>query len=165
MAEAGVSPTQGKAKPKKEAGKTANLGFTSSDEPITIHAGTLEVDYKKNRIFYKGGVEAVQGNITILSDTLTAEYAEGFKQLKEAIAEGHVRIKQAERVASSGKAVFDQTRGAVVMTENPIVRQGSSEVSGEKITFFLDEERTVVEGGDTRVKAIIHPDELKGSSP
>jgi lipopolysaccharide export system protein LptA len=163
--EAGVSPVEKKPKQGKEAGMAGGFGFTSSNEPITIRAATLEVDYRKNRILYKGGVEAVQGNTTIQSDTLTAEYLDGFKQLKEAIAEGHVRIKQAERVASSGKAVFDQTRGSVVMTGNPIVRQGASEVSGERITFYLEDERTVVEGGNQRVKAIIHPEELKGTSP
>jgi lipopolysaccharide export system protein LptA len=163
-----VRERDGKTKQNRGAGgepkKAGKFNLSSSKEPITIHADTLEVDYKRSRILYKGSVVATQGNTTLQSDTLTANYLDGFKDLKEAIAQGHVRITEGERVATSGKAVFSQIKESVVMTENPTVRQGGSEVTGSKITLYVEEERTVVEGGSQRVKAIIHPEQLKGSS-
>jgi lipopolysaccharide export system protein LptA len=143
----------------RPAKKASPFGLTSSGQPITIQADALEVDYKRNQIVYKGDVVAVQGDTTIRSDSLVAYYQEGFKVLKEVVASGRVKITQGERVATSGKAIFSQEKQSVVMTENPVIRQEGNEVTGARITLYLDEERTIVEGGEQRVKAVLHPDQ------
>jgi lipopolysaccharide export system protein LptA len=66
-------------------------------------------------------------------------------------------------VARAGKAVFYQNEGKVVLTENPFLQQGQDSVEGQRIIMFLNENRSIVEGGEKkRVKATIFPKEEKG---
>src|SRR5205807_176813 len=55
------------------------------------------------------------------------------------------------------KAVFDQTQRTLVLTENPLLHEGPNEVAGDRVIVFLDENRSVVEGGRKRVKAVLYP--------
>jgi hypothetical protein len=48
------------------------------------------------------------------------------------------------------------------MSENPMLHDGPNEVAGDRVVVFLDEDRSVVEGGRKRVKAVFHPDSGKG---
>jgi lipopolysaccharide export system protein LptA len=101
--------------------------------------------------------------MTMRSDSLTAYIDPDLKQIKEAIAEGkQVQVTQGDRVAFGTKAVFDGAAQTVTLTGNPVVRQGNSEVSGERIIFFIGEDRAIAEGGkNQRVKATIFPEELQ----
>jgi len=131
----------------------------SKDEPIFISSNWMEADRKKNTITYKGQVVAVQAEMTMRSETLTAHYTPDMKQLKEVVAEGKVHVTQRDRVATAARAVFkDQT---ITLTGDPVVRQGNNQISGSRIIFFIEEDRAVAEGGtQQRVKATIFPEEL-----
>ncbi|MBI3062435.1 MAG: hypothetical protein HYY83_10730, partial [Deltaproteobacteria bacterium] len=108
-----------------------------------------------------GQVVAVQADMTMRSETLTAYYDPEMKQLREAVAEGKVQVVQGDKNARGAKAIFNGKTKTVTLTGSPVVRQGNSEVSGSRITFFMEEDRAVVEGGSERVKAIIFPEELQ----
>lgn len=154
------------------------LGGGGSKEPITVTADRLEYDYKSNVLVYRGSVEAVQGKATLHSDVLTVTFLRdeakdgakpsvdptegGTSKLQEIVAVGNVRIDQGTRWATGGRAVFDQVRRTVVMSENPMLHDGPNEVAGDRVVVFLDEDRSVVEGGRKRVKAVFHPDSGKG---
>ena len=143
--------------------KSAGTSFQASKkEPIFITSNWMEADRKKNTITYKGQVVAIQTDMTMRSETLTAYYDPDMKQLKEAVAEGKVQVDQGDKHARGAKAVFNGKAQTVTLTGSPFVRQGNSEVSGSRITFFIEEDRAVVEGGSERVKAVIFPEELEG---
>jgi lipopolysaccharide export system protein LptA len=143
--------------------------------PITITSATLVYDYKRNVVTYRGDVEAVQGNIRVRSDDLTITLVAsgddpgGTKRpsgssgaervtLQEIVATGAVRIEQGERFATGQRAVFDQTRRILLLTGDPVLHDGPNEVAGERVVVYLDEDRSVVEGGRRRVKAVLYPD-------
>ncbi|HLK12853.1 MAG TPA: LptA/OstA family protein [Candidatus Binatia bacterium] len=163
-------------------------GVGHSKEPITVTSDRLDYDYKANVVVYRGNVEAVQGQATLKSDTLTVTFEndktndkpaagavadpppasakkapsadpgdKGTSRVKEIVAVGSVRIDQGTRWATGGHAVFDQGTRTVVLTENPVLHDGPNEVAGDKVIVYLDENRSVVEGGRKRVKAVIHP--------
>ena len=69
-----------------------------------------------------------------------------------------MRIDQGTRWAVGGRAVFDQTQRTLVLTENPVLHDGPNEVAGDRVVVFLDEDRSVVEGGRKRVKAVLYPE-------
>jgi lipopolysaccharide export system protein LptA len=79
-------------------------------------------------------------------------------RLREIVAEGNVRIDQGTRWAVGGRAIFDQTRRTLVLTENPVMHDGQNSVAGDRVVVYLDEDRSVVEGGQQRVKAVLYPD-------
>jgi lipopolysaccharide export system protein LptA len=156
-------------------------------EPIIVTADTLEYDYKKNVVVYRGRVQAEQGAVKLSSDTLTVTFAQakdakdakdtagapakaadrgtavdvpgqGGQQLQEIVALGNVRIDSGTRWAVGGRAVFDQTQRTLVLTESPVLHDGSNEVIGDRVVVYLDEDRSIVEGGRKRVKAVLYPD-------
>jgi lipopolysaccharide export system protein LptA len=144
-------------------GKSSGPSFSvDKKEPIFITSNHMEVDRKRNTIVYKGKVVTVQGEMTMNSEALTAYYDPEMKQLKEVVAEGKVNVTQGDRVATGGKAVFNQKTQTLVLTGNPVVRQGNSQVSGSRITFYIEQDRAVAEGGDQRVRATIFPEEFGG---
>lgn len=76
---------------------------------------------------------------------------------------GNVRIDQGTRWATGGTAVFDQTKRTFVLSQKPVLHEAQNEVTGERIIVYLDENRSVVEGGPTkRVQAILYPDKGGG---
>ncbi len=152
------APVKAGQQPQKTS---EGLSFEASKkEPIFITSNWMEADHKKNTITYKGRVVVVQGDMTMRCETLTAYYDPDMKQLKQAVAENKVSVVQGARTALGTKAVFNGQAQTVTLTGNPVVRQGNSEVSGNRIVFFMAEDRAVVEGGSDRVKATIFPEEF-----
>ena len=58
-----------------------------------------------------------------------------------------VRIVKADGQATCRKAVYDEAADKIVLTGDPVAWQNGTRVSGEKITMYLAEDRSVVEGG------------------
>ncbi len=187
---AGAAPD--KPKPEKPSGGALfDLGtMGKSKEPITIVADTLDYDYKNNIVVYRGSVVATQGEVKLSSDVLRVTLeskpapengaktttstvaaapdpssATSGQRLKEVIATGNVRIDQGTKWATGGRAVFEQADRTVVLTENPMLHDGKNEVAGDRVVVYLDEDRSVVEGGRKRVKAVLFPDKEHSLTP
>lgn len=147
-----------------------------SKEPIVVTSDRLEYDYRGNVVVYRGAVQATQGRLKITSDTLTVTFADaedgaakpaegglalggGAARLREIVAVGTVRIEDGTRWATGGRAVFDQKNRTLVLSESPVLHDGANEVLGDRVIVYLDEDRSVVEGGRKRVKAVLYPDD------
>ena len=146
----------------KSGGKALNtgkgFGFTSSRAPIDITSDTVEADQKQNTATFKGNVVAKQEDVTLYANTLLIIYDPDTKKLKEIIATGNVKVVQMERRATGQKVTFDQDKNKVVLDGDAVVREGTNVIRGERITFYVEEERSVVEpakGG--RVSTSITP--------
>jgi len=153
------------AKETKKKSESASSPL-SKQNPIVVTADWMEADRQKNTIVYKGQVVAVQKDMTMRGDKLTALFDPSAKQMKQAVVEGRsVQIVQGDKIATGTKAVFDGAAQTVTMTGNPVIRQGNSEVSGERIIFYMKEDRSIAEGGaNQRVKATIFTEEM-GKQP
>jgi lipopolysaccharide export system protein LptA len=142
--------------------------FGNRKEPITVTADALEYDYKANVVVYRGDVVATQGDVKVRSDKLTvtlaaerstsaADPSKSSPRLQQIVAVGSVRIDNGTRWATGGRAVFEQGTRTLVLTETPVLHDGSNEVAGDRVVVYLDENRSVVEGGRKRVKAVLYP--------
>lgn len=156
----------GEAQEKKGGGKGGekgiktdrSFGFTASRAPIDITSDTVEADQKTNKVTFKGNVVAKQEDVTLYSNTLVIIYDPDTKKLKEIIAIGNVKVVQLDRRATGQKATFDQDKNKMVLDGDAVVREGTNVVRGERITFYVDEERSVVEPGKGgRVSTSITP--------
>jgi lipopolysaccharide export system protein LptA len=135
-------------------------GFSLGGEggPVRIDADTMEFDYKDMVLTYRGGVTVTQADMTLRSDLLRLVLdRERPEEPKEVVAEGKVQIDKGSRQATGGRAVFDAGARTVTLSDKARLRDGPNEVAGERVIVFLDEERSVVEGGDERVRAVLHP--------
>lgn len=160
---AGEATAKGDNKKKSKADGLS----TNKQDPILITSDRMEADRQKNILIYAGNVVAVQADLTLRSEKLTTYFDPDLQQIKQAIAEGKlVQVTQGERLATGTKAVFDGVAQTITMTGNPVVRQGNSQVSGERIIYFMTDDRIVVEGGkNKRVEGTIFPEELQQKQP
>jgi lipopolysaccharide export system protein LptA len=177
--------TPGAAEPARPAAPPLALPGVRRDQPITVTSRTLEFDYKQNVVVYRDDVQAVQGDVHLKSDTLTIWLVSkdqksaadqktdgagdagtppaadatlgGRAQLRQVEAAGSVRIDQGERWATGGRAVYDEERRTLVLSEDPVLHDGPNQIAGDRVIVYIDENRSVVEGGEKRVKAVLFP--------
>ncbi|HLY38745.1 MAG TPA: LptA/OstA family protein [Candidatus Binatia bacterium] len=161
-------------------------GFSNRKEPIHITSDNLEYDYKANVVVYRGDVVAIQGETKVRSDTLTVTLvathdgngtppatsdpvppgaSSGGQKVQEIVAVGNVRIDDGSRWATGGRAVFEQSSRTLVLTETPVLHDGPNEVAGDRVIVYLDENRSEVQGGRKRVKAVVYPGKDGGLTP
>jgi lipopolysaccharide export system protein LptA len=61
-------------------------------------------------------------------------------------ATGRVRIEKEDGRATCHNAVYYEEEKKIILTGNPVAWQKGTRVSGKRITMFLEEDRSVVEG-------------------
>jgi lipopolysaccharide export system protein LptA len=140
-------------------GLLSRFSFSTERGPISVQANQMEFDYRSRVLIYRGQVHVTQNDVTLESDLLRVELdPESAQPIEKIVAEGAVRIAKGERQrASGGRAVFDQKARTVTLSDKAVLRDGPNEVAGERVVVYLDEERSVVEGGQERVRAVLFP--------
>lgn len=135
-----------------------------SSKPINIKADELKANNKERTAVFTGRVVARQDDVTIYSDKLIIYYGENEEQVDKIEATGSVRILQTNRVGTGGHALYENKIGKITLSVNPKVTQDKDSITGKVIVYYLDEDRSVVTGGENaRVEAVIHP--KPGSGP
>jgi lipopolysaccharide export system protein LptA len=127
--------------------------------PTTITSQQLDMrTTDKESTFLFTGLVTVTGNeieltcdelevIALRSDEdMNAAIGE-LGKFKSLIAKGRVKIIQGDRVATCGRAEVLPGEEKIILTENPLVRDGQSAVTGERMVLFRGERRAVVESG------------------
>jgi lipopolysaccharide export system protein LptA len=157
-------------------GAQAQVGPEASDEPIHVVADRLEVDNRANVAEFIGAVKATQGDVKILCDVLKVYYerqedkdpkakkeptvgvADSGGKVRKVVASGHVKITQKDRVAVGSQATYWAGGRKMLLEGKATVWRGKNQVSGEKITVFMDQNRSVVHGKPgKRVSVTIAP--------
>jgi len=142
------------------------------DDPLVIRSETLEIDNKNQMVIFTGSVDARKSSFTINCDKMHLYYhgdtsgeTEGAEDVRvdRVVATGDVKITRVDgEEAMADKAVYFQKEDKVILTGNPMVKQGEDFVEGSRITFFIGEKRSIVEGtGKKRVRAVIFPGKRK----
>jgi lipopolysaccharide export system protein LptA len=136
----------------------------TSNLPITVKSNDLTADNKGKTAIFTGKVVAKQGDVTIFCDRMTVYYGNTQGDVDKIEADGSVRIVQENRTGLSSHAVYESKLGRITLTGgNPKVMQGADTVTGEIITYYIDDDRSNVTGG--RVEAVIHPKPQSDSQP
>jgi lipopolysaccharide export system protein LptA len=137
---------------QKAPAATAPPGWTTGSEPLQIDSKTLETFGNEGRVVFQGDVVARQGDVTLHADRVEVRIDRQTRQIQRVKAFGHVRIRKAEIVATGNEADYDAQQGVAVLVGDPKVWRDRDVVAGEKITLYLAEDRSVVEGA----KAILY---------
>lgn len=130
----------------------------AADEPINIEADSMSSTEKDNSVIFVGDVDAKQGDVRIRSDEMTVYYTQkdenkdkkadesASQQVEKLICVGNVEITRAEWLGTAKKMIYLEKERKVILTENAKLWQNQNMVSGEKITYYLDEGRSEVSG-------------------
>lgn len=132
--------------------------------PIVIKSAHLWTDNKNKVAIFTVNVVSKQDDVTIFSDKLTVYYADN-NEVDKIEADGNVRIIQGNRVGLGSHGVYESKQGKITLTGGkPRVMQGTDTTTGKVITYFLDDEQSVVTGDSSEpVVTTIHPKPRKGN--
>ena len=127
---------------------------TGETRPVTIHADFLEYLDEGRRARYHGNVRLVTESTILQSDRLDVYFTQGDtvegSQVDHAEADGHVKVTQPGRVGSSDHGQYFAGPGKVVLTGGPpsLVDEEKGSTTGQRLTFFIHDDRLFVDGGD-----------------
>jgi lipopolysaccharide export system protein LptA len=142
-----VSP--GEAQPEKPA-----------REAMVITSSRMEADRLGEMVTFTGNVTLKKEGMTLTSDTMIVFYDEGSKNVREVEAHGNVVVRKEGRVALSHHAVYFSLEEKIVLTGDARIIENENQLGGEKITLFMRDDRSIVEGG----KVLLYQD-VQGKPP
>lgn len=151
--------------PPYAMGKSLTKGADSKYSSIVINSDMVEIDDGSGVVVFSGNVKATSEDFTIQCNKMTLYYRKrGESQtlstsgivVDRIVAVENVRIKR--KIGGEAKAEhaeYISNERKIVLTGNPVVRHGKDFIQGERITFFLKENRSLVEGSaENKVKAV-----------
>lgn len=155
----GPSPTPAPAQ-TPAPGRKAN----DRSQPVTVDADRMERFGKEGLVVFTGNVVARQSNSVQYADRMEVYLDERGDRLLRAVSTGSVRIITSDcRTGTARRAEYDDLEQRVVLLGNARVWQDDNVVSGESITIYLSQDRSIVQGGrQERVKAVFYPRDGKG---
>ena len=124
-------------------------------EPIVITSKTLINDSKAKTATFEGNVVAKRGEVTLYAGKMIVYYEDEQKggNIKMIEAIGNVKLIKADRVITSHKATYyHEPEERVVFTGEPRATEGKNLVTGEKITYFMKDDRSLVEKSKVYLK-------------
>ena len=151
-----AASAQSPAAPRPE-GPDANQDGRSA--PVTVDADQLENLEKEGLVVFTGNVVASQNSSTQYADRMEVYLDDKGNRIVRTVSTGNVRIITKDcRTGTARRAEYYDAEQRVVLTGNARVWRDDNVVTGERITIYLAEDRSVVEGGQQeRVKAVFYP--------
>ena len=136
------------------SGQTPLTPAVSNEENLTvITSEKLTFDYAKHYALFEENVVVTDPQLKILSDKLTVIFDDNSKA-KSVKAEGQVYLIQLDKKTKSDVADYDVASGEIVLTGHPQVTRGNDTLTGEKITFWRNENRMLC---FPKARLVIHP--------
>ena len=147
--------------------KTSRGGAEDRSQPVTVDADRMERFGKENLVVFTGNVVARQNHSVQYAERMEVYLDEKGDRIVRTVSTGGVRIVTTDcRTGTSQRAEYVDLDQRVVLSGNARVWQDDNVVSGDTVTIFLSQDRSVVQGGkQERVKAVFHPrDEKKAEA-
>jgi lipopolysaccharide export system protein LptA len=150
-------------------------GSNGADEALgtTVISQRMTFKNQQSQAVYDGAVVLTRGTLVVYSDRMVVSFrnqeasdskkasdppkagtapAKGpdtvsNRAVSQIEATGRVKIERDAGNATCQKAVYYRDEDKIVLTGDPVAWDKGTRVSGKRITMFLAEDRTVVEGG------------------
>jgi lipopolysaccharide export system protein LptA len=155
----GPAPKVREERPPKERAPAPRPGQDDRTQPVTVDADKMERFGKEGLVVFTGNVVARQNNSVQYAERMEVYLDEAGDKILRTVSTGAVRIITRDcRTGTAQRAEYYDLEQRVVLIGNARVWQEDNVVSGDTITIFLSQDRSVVQGGkDERVKAVFYP--------
>ncbi len=139
-------------------------GTSEKQVPITIEAKRMSLDNKKGLVTFEGSVVAVKGDMRVSCDSMQI-YLDKKGGIERIVASGNVEVRVKDKIVTSKKAVYYAKEEKIVFTGAPKAWLGKNVVSGDRIIYFIKDDRSIVEssGEEKKVSAVIVPEKGEGN--
>ena len=149
---------QGKPVDKSKDKNKSGLGFIDKSKPIDIVSDTMEGFDKEKMVIFKGSVIAKQDDLYIFTDMIETYLNEESNEISKAYAKGSVKIIKQDRTATAQEAFFDNIKREIILKGDVVVFQDQDKITGNVITYYINEDKVVVEGEpEKRARATLTP--------
>jgi len=130
-----------------------------STTPIVIDADQMQASKKDGLVIFTGNVVAKQDNSTQTADRMEVYLDDKGERVMRIISTGNVKIVTEDcRTGTARRAEYYDDEQRLLLIGDAKVWQEENVVTGEKITIWLAEDRSTVEGGTReRVKSVFYP--------
>jgi lipopolysaccharide export system protein LptA len=155
-------------RPPRDRSQAPGAAKDDRTQPVTVDADKMERFGKEGLVVFTGNVVARQNNSVQYAERMEVYLDEAGDKILRTVSTGAVRIITRDcRTGTARRAEYYDLEQRVVLIGNARVWQEDNVVSGDTITIFLSQDRSVVQGGkDERVKAVFYPkDDTSTSTP
>jgi lipopolysaccharide export system protein LptA len=130
-----IAATSGNARPGK-----------NSREPLVITSNRMHAEKLGDKVTFTEKVTLKQEGLTLTSDVMTVYYDAGSKDIRKVEAHGNVAVRKDGRVAHSNDALYSKEEDTIVLTGDANIIENENKIDGEKITLFMADDRSIIEG-------------------
>lgn len=116
-------------------------------EPMVVTSARMEADELGNTVTFVGDVILKKEAMTLTSDHLVVFYDPATKGVREIEALGNVVVRKEGRIAQANKAIYYSKDEKIVLTGEARINENENQLGGERITLFMRDDRSIVEGG------------------
>lgn len=143
------------------AGLTGWETYAAEFSHTEITANMMTAHSTERKAVFEGEVILKQGDLIVHSDVMVVFFkptesaasnqSEGESETQERKvdfieATGSVVIKKGDGKATCRRAIYYKDEEKIVLTGSPVAFQRGTRVTGQKMTMYLNEDRSVVEG-------------------
>lgn len=129
-------------------------GGSRQGRRYSIESNRLVYNRQDLRVRYEGKVRLETQDLILMAPFMDLAFSDTApEQIQEIVAWGGVRIIQAGREADGDRAVHYPLEELVILTGNPaqVVEAERGKVAGHRLTFYLGDEKILVEGRSAAV--------------
>lgn len=155
----------------------ADPAGASRDVPIRITSDTMTYDTNKNTVVFQGNVEVEREHFHLWSAVLTLYLKNADRpadspqsgntpqaspvletgDLDRIVAEKNVRFRYNTQTGTARRATYTTDDALLVLEGDPVIRDGENSITGQRIRYYMNENRSEVDGGpQKRVQAIFN---------
>ncbi|NWF52829.1 MAG: hypothetical protein HXY47_07075 [Nitrospirae bacterium] len=120
--------------------------------PIVITSETLTVDNEAHTALFEKSVVARTTDSTLYADKMLVYYHPDTGDISKINAEGHIKLMRGTRAIISNEATYYAEGEKIIFTGEPRAVEGENVVTGRKITYFLNDDRFLVEDSKVFLK-------------
>ena len=147
---------QKKAPEKRDAEKKDSPRTDSKAQPVTVDADKMERYGKEGLVVFSGSVIARQNNSVQYADRMEVYFDERGDKIVRTVSTGSVKIITRDcKTGTAKRAEYHELEQRLVLSGGARVWEEDNIVTGETITIFLSQDKSVVEGG--RVRGVFQP--------
>ena len=117
-----------------------------TQEPLVITSDRMEAENLGDMVTFTGNVILKKEGMTLSSDVMIVHYNAGSKEIRKVEAHGNVVVRKEGRVAHANNAFYSSQQGTIILTGNANIVENENKIGGEKITLFMADDRSIIEG-------------------
>ncbi len=115
-------------------------------EPLVITANRMHAEKLGDKVTFTENVTLKKEGMTLSSDVMTVYYNTGSKDIRKVDAHGNIVVRKDGRVAHSNDAVYSRQGETIILTGDASIIENENKIGGEKITLFMADDRSIIEG-------------------